>query len=130
MWKPQVALFVNAQTLLPVLAPLAPSKTLLDRFPEALLQVLLSHDIDRAFVAAEMAETQDAAYAKTANRTVVGIMNEFTFLGGHMEEDLGPGNLLRIALELSRTPCGPLYKRHVSPDRELQSFVESWLDMR
>ena len=127
-WKPQVALFVNEQTLLPVLVPLAPATTLLDRFPEALLQVLLALEVDRAFVGAEMAETQAAVYTKTASRTVVGIMNEFTFLGRHMEEDFGPGNLLRIALDLSKTPCGPLYKRHVSPDREIRNLVESWLD--
>ena len=127
-WKPQVALLVNEQTLLPVLVPLAPATNLLGRFPEALLQVLLAHEVDRAFVAAEMAETQDAAYAKTASRTVTGIMSEFTFLGGHMKEDFGPGNLLGLALKLSKTPCGPLYKRHVSPDRELRHFVEGWLD--
>lgn len=32
-WRPQVALFVNELTLLPVLMPLAPAATLLNRFP-------------------------------------------------------------------------------------------------
>jgi len=122
-WKPQVALFVDEQTL-PVLVPLAPATTLLDRFPEALLQVL-AHDVDRAFVAAEMAETRVAAYAEPNS----GRDHERVHLpGGHMEEDFGPDNLLRIALDLSKTPCGPLYRRHVSPDRELRNLVESWLD--
>jgi hypothetical protein len=33
--KPQVALFVNESTLLPVLTPLAPAATVIDRFPAA-----------------------------------------------------------------------------------------------
>lgn len=32
-WKPQVALFVNEATLLPVLMPLAPGNSLAERFP-------------------------------------------------------------------------------------------------
>jgi hypothetical protein len=32
-WKPQVALFVNEATLVPVLLPLAPAATLAERFP-------------------------------------------------------------------------------------------------
>lgn len=36
LWRPQVALFVNETTLLPVLMPLAPAASLLARFPAAL----------------------------------------------------------------------------------------------
>jgi hypothetical protein len=127
-WRPQVALFVNERTLLPVLVPLAPATTLLDRFPGALLEVLVAQEVDRRFVAAEVAESRHGSFAKTANRSLLGIMNEFTFLSGLMERDLGSGALLRISLELSETPCGPLYKSHGSPDRELKSLVEGWLD--
>jgi Domain of unknown function (DUF6933) len=42
-WKPQVALFVNEPTLLPVLMPLAPAATLLARFPRQLAAVLAAH---------------------------------------------------------------------------------------
>lgn len=42
-WRPQVALLVNERTLFPVLTPLAPAATLLDRFPEALGAVLGRH---------------------------------------------------------------------------------------
>ncbi|MGH3387707.1 MAG: DUF6933 domain-containing protein [Actinomadura sp.] len=42
-WKPQIALFVNEPTLLPVLMPLAPAATLLDRFPQQLATVLAAH---------------------------------------------------------------------------------------
>jgi len=39
-WKPQVGLFVNESTLLPVLMPFAPVATVIDRFPVALATVL------------------------------------------------------------------------------------------
>jgi hypothetical protein len=42
-WKPQIALFVNEPTLLPVLMPLAPAATLLARFPQQLAAVLAAH---------------------------------------------------------------------------------------
>ena len=69
-WKPQVALFVNETTLLPVLVPLAPAKALIDRFPTELERVLTALDIDPDFVSAEVAATTEGRYAKTANRSV------------------------------------------------------------
>jgi hypothetical protein len=129
-WRPQVALFVNEHTLLPVLMPLAPATTLLDRFPGALLQVLLAHDVDRDFVAAERAQMDEGVYARTASRSLLGIMNEFTHESRLMYQRLGPGGLLRISLELAGTPCTPLSKSHAFPDLELQASVSQWLGER
>ncbi len=39
-WRPQLVLLVNEQTLFPVLMPLAPAATVLDRFPAALSETL------------------------------------------------------------------------------------------
>jgi hypothetical protein len=39
-WKPQVALFVNEATLLPVFMPFAPAATLIARFPTCFGTVL------------------------------------------------------------------------------------------
>ena len=64
-WKPQVALFVNEATLLPVVVPLAPARTLAERFPEHLEAVLDALGTDPRFVAAEVAATVDAQWAKT-----------------------------------------------------------------
>jgi len=63
-WKPQVALFVNKATLLPALLPLAPAKSLADRFPEHLEAVLNALGTDPRFVAAEIAATTNAQWAK------------------------------------------------------------------
>ncbi len=121
-WKPQVALFTNEPTLLPVLVPLAPAATVIDRFPEALATVLIAHGLSDSFIAHELAEMTEHRLAKTVNRSVVGVMNEFAHLGGYYSED-GIYDLVRLSMRLAETPCGPLYARHVSPDRELAAFA-------
>lgn len=65
----------------------------------------------------------EGAAAKTANRSVVGSMREFLFLAGVRRAHDADDELVEMSLELGRTPCGPLYRRHVSPDRELAAFV-------
>ncbi len=125
-WKPQVALLVNERTLLPVLMPLAPAATLSERFPEALQRVLEALEVTEAFIEVEIDAMVEGRYAKTVNRSVIGIMNEFRFLAEVYRAHRGFDDLVALAVELSNTPCGPLYKRHGSPDRELDAVVAGW----
>ncbi|WP_203883500.1 DUF6933 domain-containing protein [Planotetraspora kaengkrachanensis] len=124
-WKPQVALFVNESTLVPVLMPLAPATTLLARFPRQVATVLAAHGIPDTIIGEELQQMRDHRLAKTANRSVVGIMNEFTYLAETYRGDTPPPDLLGLAMRLATTPCGPLYSKHVSPDRELQALLRS-----
>jgi Domain of unknown function (DUF6933) len=124
-WKPQVALFVSEPTLLPVLMPLAPAATLLARFPQQIAAVLAAHGTPEAVIDEELRQMRDCRLAKTANRSVVGIMNEFTFLADAYRGDIPVPDLLALALRLAATPCGPLYSKHVSPDRELDALLRS-----
>ncbi|MGK2885009.1 MAG: DUF6933 domain-containing protein [Rhodococcus sp. (in: high G+C Gram-positive bacteria)] len=124
-WKPQVALFVNEVTLLPVLMPFAPASTLLARFPAMLQSHLQAHSVTREFVEAELAEMDDVLTAKTASRSVLGVMNEFKFLGELQAGREVDHDLLSLSLRLAVTPCSPLYQRHISPDRELAALVRS-----
>jgi hypothetical protein len=52
-------------------------------------------------------------------------MNEFNYLAdvyrGHQS---GP-DLIGLALQLATTPCGPLYTRCVSPERELAGYLRT-----
>jgi hypothetical protein len=121
-WKPQVALFVNEPTLFPVLVPLAPAATLLDRFGTVLADVLTAHGADDTFIERELAEMREYRCAKTNNRSVVGIMNEFAFLGEHSRSH-GETDLGALSQWLAGTPCSPLYKSHGSPDRELAALL-------
>jgi hypothetical protein len=125
-WKPQVALFVSEPTLLPVLMPLAPTATLLARFPQQLSAVLTAHGTPQAVIDEDLRQMRDHRLAKTANRSVVGIMNEFTALANAYRGDTPAPDLLALAIRLAATPCGPLYSKHVSPDRELAALLRSF----
>lgn len=124
-WKPQVALFVSELTLLPVLMPLAPATTLLARFPQQAATVLAAHGIPGTIISAELEQMREHRLAKTASRSVVGIMNDFTRLAGAWCDDAQAPDLLGLALRLAATPCSPLYSKNVSPDRELDALVRS-----
>ena len=122
-WKPQVALLVNEKTLLPVFMPLAPAKDLAIRFPEHLANVLAAHGIPQQFIDYELAQMNEASYAKTSNRSVVGIINQFEYLAEGYREDLEANDLLWLSMILSETPCSPLYKSVISPERALKALV-------
>jgi uncharacterized protein DUF6933 len=124
-WRPQVALLVNETTLLPVLMPLAPAATLLARFAEQVATVLAAHGAPDTVIGDEVQRMRDYRLAGTANRSVVGIMNEFTFLATTYRDEGGQQDLLELSLRLARTPCGPLYRKNVSPDRELAALLRS-----
>ena len=122
-WRPQVALMVSEATLLSVLMPLAPAASFLQRFGPELAVVLAAHGIPQSVIDAELRQMDQVRLAKTLNRSVVGVMNEFGYLAdAYRRGDPGP-DLLQLALRLATTPCGPLYKRHVSPDRELAALM-------
>ncbi|MBC7760601.1 MAG: hypothetical protein H7201_02140 [Candidatus Saccharibacteria bacterium] len=120
-WTPQVALLVNERTLLPVLMPLAPAATLPMRFPTHLAIALRELGINAEFVASEIEAMSEAAIAKTANRRVLGTMNEFAFLADGYRQYLESPDLLLLSLKLSDTPCGPL--KGNSPARVLREVV-------
>src|SRR5258708_27404481 len=55
-WRPQLALLVNEPTLLPVLVPLAPTKSLIDRFVAELGTVFALVGLDPRFIETELGE--------------------------------------------------------------------------
>jgi hypothetical protein len=122
-WRPQVALFVSEATLFPVVMPLAPSATLLTRFPAHLAQALAAQDVPEAFISEELSHMQDMRLTKTASRSLVGIMNEFGFLAQARRGPAREVDLTALSRWLAHTPCSPLFKRHVSPDDELKALV-------
>lgn len=76
--------------------------------------VLAAHRTPAAVVRAELEQMCDCRIAPAANRSVVGVMNEFAFLAYTYRAEARP-NLLDLAIRLAATPCSPLYQRHVSP---------------
>jgi hypothetical protein len=122
-WRPrQVALLMSDQTLLPVAMPLAPAATLLARFPDHLAEMLTALRVPADVIEHEVAEMQSSTLTTTNNRSRVGSLNEFVFLADTHREPRADVDLLDLSLRLSRVPCSPLYKRHISPDRELAAL--------
>jgi hypothetical protein len=124
-WRPRVALLVNETTLLPVLMPLAPATTMPARVADQVATVLAAHNASDATIQAELQRMREWRIAPTANRSIVGVMNEFTFLAGTYRADTTRPDLLDLAVRLAATPYSPLYQRHVSPDRELAALLQS-----
>ena len=122
-WKPQLALLVNERTLLPVLMPLAPASNLAERFPQQLAQVLAAHGIGQDLIDHELSQMREVQYAKTANRSVVGVMNQFSYLAEGYRDYLETDDPLALSIRLSETPCSPLYKTHISPQRALHAAI-------
>jgi hypothetical protein len=124
-WRPRVALLVNEATLLPALLPLAPASTLTGRIAEQVTTVLTAHRAPAAIIDQEWRHMQTCQLGATTNRSVVGVMNEFARLA-RIYHDADPAmTLVELAVRLAATPCGPLYKRHVSPDRELAAALRA-----
>ena len=52
-------------------------------------------------------------------------MKEFTFLATTYRDEGRQPDLLDLSLQLATTPCSPLYRKNVSPDRELAALLRS-----
>lgn len=125
-WRPQVALLVSERTLLPVFIPLAPASALAERFPGQLGLVLEAIGVPDDFVAQELLVMEHASFAKTANRSVVGSMNDFAHLAEYHRDAGEAADLVSLSASLAESPCSPLYQSHTSPDREVRALVADW----
>ena len=122
-WKPQVALFVNELTFLPVFMPLAPASSLAERFSDALGEVLAGLGIDQEFIDEEQMAMTGAVFAKTTNRSGVGVMNEMAFHAGFKRDDFGPDRLTELSIDFADMPIGPLREGQGFPDRAVTKLV-------
>lgn len=110
LWRPQLVLLVNEQTLLPVLVLLAPAATLLLRLPNAVGGVLAAHGVPDGFQRLVVTEMQQHTIAKTASRSMLGMLNEFSFLAQAYRERFG-ADWVGMARQMAETPCSPLKGR-------------------
>lgn len=127
-WRPQTVLLVSERVLLPVLMPLAPAATLQVRLPGELAKVLAAHGMDPAYIEAEVAAMDECTISKTANRSVVGMLNEFSFLASAYRQQLEIHDLLNLALRLADTPCSLLKGK--SPVGLLRVLSEASSDLK
>jgi hypothetical protein len=117
--RQQIVLGVNHTTLLPVLLPLPPSKTLAVRFGQAVGEMLMAMGVDREKAVREMASMSECVLAPTSDRSVLGTMNDFARI---MDAYLERGPMPYAALRLAEAPCGPIgMRRPMDVTRELFS---------
>ena len=113
-------LLLSERSRLPVLLSARDLHSFERRFLRTLPEVLgeigvPSHQIDR-----ELTLMQPLYYGKTANRSMLGTLNDFGFLAKYW---LSPGNLslYDVNLRLARAPCQPLQSKF--PDKETRSLL-------
>jgi hypothetical protein len=94
------------------------------RIGEQVAAVLAAHGAADDVIAAEVEQMRTWRIAPTASRSIVGVMNEFTFFADTWRDQPGP-NLLDLTIRLAETPLGPLHHRHVFPDRELAALLQT-----
>src|SRR5207245_11637046 len=105
----------------PVLLPAGHAKQLPRRLPEALFDVLKTLGIPWGAIDREMKEMQQTGVGRTANRRVLGILNEFAFAAPYRLVE--GASLVTVALWLAETPCKPIEMN--SPERETKAaFAE------
>ena len=120
-----MALFVNERTLLPVLMPLAPALSLVERFPQYLFKIMLSQGVSESFIQQELNYLDKVMYCKSTNRSIIGILNMFTYhLEGYQSMNYADDCYL-LSMMMSDTPCGPLYKSTITPGNALREFALS-----
>lgn len=125
-WRHPHVIIVNARTLVPVITPLAPAKSLAERLPDVIADALLTLGVAQDVVDAERERMREVRIGPTLNRSVVGSMNDFAFLADNRRDDAGGLNALdlgALSKGLAHVPCGPLYKSHTFPDAELRAFL-------
>ncbi len=123
-WRPDVLLLVNESTLLPVLLPLAPAATALSRAVDRIAGAMATYGAADALIAAEVDQMRTRRIGSTANRSVVGVMNEFTYFADAYRDEASP-DLDKLAARLATTPCSPLRGTHISPDRAFTALVRA-----
>lgn len=126
--QPQLALVVNETTLVPVIMPLAPARSLIQRFPETLAKVLTALDVDTRFIASEVAAMGVGTYARTASRSILGVMNDYTAMAKHRRKLGFVDEPVTLAAEFAHAPSNVLRNGHGFPDLELQALVTRWLE--
>ncbi len=105
-------LLISEHSRLPVLMPGRDLKNLARNFPGALAEVLLAIGIPVAACEQEVEAVSQSVITTTNSRSLLGTINDFTFMVSHRLRDHPEMDLTEAALWLSQTPVGPLGYEH------------------
>lgn len=117
---------VSERTLLPVVLPREALSAIVLELPRALAMVLEELGVDRAAIERERFAMVQSAVSTTANRRVVGFLNEFAFMLEAMRERPPRRSLLQTSLHLAHTPCNASSAKLVSwPDAATRAAFDA-----
>ena len=120
--RQRLILLISEHSRLPVIMPARDVRHLALHFPNALARVLFGLGIDAAVTEREVEATREAVIAATDNRSLLGTLNDFNHMLQWQLPDRPDLDLVRIAIELSRTPVGPL-RPTPFPDRVTRELL-------
>ena len=103
--RQQLVLAVSGVTLLPLLLPAGPFKTMPIRLAEAASQTLTALGVEGGKIAPEVAAMNACFVTTTDSRQVLGMMNDFAKM---LPFYLEGATLTEAALQLAECPCSPL----------------------
>lgn len=104
----RLTMCVSEKALLPTFVRSQSLANLLPEFREAVVAVLRQIGVRETDLQAERHHLANIAIGPTANRSVLGSMNDFAVLGRSFVERRGGIDLVSLALDLADAPCGPL----------------------
>ena len=118
----RLVLLISEHSRLPVIMPARDVKHLAENFPDALARVLAGLGIEASAVKREVEATRKTVIAQTNSRSLLGTLNDFSFLLKWGLQDQPVADLVQAALRLSRTPVQPL-GRAGFPDKVTRSLL-------
>jgi hypothetical protein len=105
----QHLLFISERSRLPVIVPLRESNRLSTVFPEAVCDRLAVVGVPAAHIAEERARMSEMVFGRTRNRSLLGTMNDFAFMGQSVDRSRAvPETLEELMSFLAETPILPL----------------------
>jgi hypothetical protein len=114
-------LCASERSLLPVIVPLKPARSLPARLPDATATLLAALGFAPATIEHEQAAMLPCYIGRTQNQSVTGSLTELVRQARAYMEYRQTGDVLAVMLELSEMPCGML--GHDSPDRRTRSLL-------
>ena len=104
----QYIVCISERTLLPVVVTAKDAKNLPGRLADATAEVLMAIGLAETDIDEEITQMRSAYFAKTADRRVLGSLNDFVF---HFEHGTGSDlsvSILERTLRMARMPCGAI----------------------
>ena len=108
MGRRHALLFISEHSRLPVLIPVRQANRLAMVFPDAVCQALAVMGVPQSAIDEERSRMSDVAFGRTNSRTLLGTLNDFSFMARAHFITVSQVTLEEIARGLARTPILPL----------------------